>query len=55
MYADDTVLYTPDANFENSMRKMHSDVQVLSSWCVENGIRMNTDKTKTMSFGSAKG
>ena len=54
MYADDTVLYTADSNFEDSMRKMRSDVQALSSWCGENGIRMNTDKTKTMSFGSAK-
>ena len=52
MYADDTVLYTADTNYEDSMRKMRADVQALSSWCEVNGIRMNTDKTKTMSFGS---
>ena len=54
MYADDTVIYTANHNFENSMRKMRCDVNALSSWCEANGVKMNTDKTKMMSFGSAK-
>ena len=52
MYADDTVLYTANINFEDSMRKMRADVNALSVWCKDNGIRMNTDKTEIMSFGS---
>ena len=54
MYADDTVIYTANSNFRDSMREMRHDINALSLWCGTNGIRMNTDKTKMMPFGSAK-
>ena len=52
LYADDTVLYTASANFDVSTRKIQKDMNALSVWCEQNGIRMNTDKTKLMVFGS---
>ena len=54
LYADDTVLYTANPNFETSMVNMHRDVNALVTWCNVNGIRMNTNKTKLMCFGSPK-
>ena len=54
LYADDTVLYTADANFEKSIQKLKTDMVALTNWCETNGIRMNTDKTKLMLFGNAK-
>ena len=54
LYADDTVLYTANSNFETSISKVRKDVQALSGWCGANGIGMNTDKTKPMVFGNAK-
>ena len=52
LYADDTVLYTADKNFEGSIAKMQLDIDSLSQWCHANGIGVNTSKTKTMVFGS---
>ena len=54
LYADDTVLYTADAIFRVSVRKMRKDMKALTHWCDKNGIRMNTDKTKLMLFGGRK-
>ena len=31
---------------------MQKDLDALSTWCDENGIRANTDKSKVMVFGS---
>ena len=53
LYADETVLYTADPDFGMSMSKIRKDVESLSGWCNANGIRMNTDKTKLMLFGTA--
>ena len=54
LYADDTVLYTADSCFETSIKKLREDMLALEGWCNVNGIRMNSDKTKVMIFGSAK-
>ena len=54
LYADDTVLYTANSDFGTSMKKMRNDMDALSDWCGTNGIRMNTDKSKLMLFGTAK-
>ena len=51
-YADDTVLYTANANFTRSVSKMQHDLTKLSDWCKMNGIMANTSKTKMMLFGS---
>ena len=52
LYADDTVLFTANDSFENSVSNMQQDISRLSSWCVSNGISVNTGKTKVMLFGS---
>ena len=52
LYADDTVLYTACNNFEDSVANLQRDITLLGSWCVANGIMVNTTKTKVMVFGS---
>ena len=52
LYADDTVLYTANTNFQTSVIKLQKDMDALSTWCRINGIKANTDKTKVMVFGS---
>ena len=54
LYADDTVLYIASPQHEVSERKLRKDLTSLSDWCNRKGIRMNTDKTKLMWFGSAR-
>ena len=52
LYADDTVLYTADESFDKSITNMQGDLDALSTWCSNNGIRANTEKSKVMVFGS---
>ena len=52
LYADDTVLYTANGDFERSVSLMQRDIDSISDWCRCNGIKANTDKTKVMVFGS---
>ena len=52
LYADDTVLYLAGANFANSVKGIQKDVNALTTWCTNNGIQMNVEKTKVMTFGS---
>ena len=54
LYADDTVLYTANNDFANSISKVRQDMLALSHWCNCNGINMNINKTKLMVFGAAK-
>ena len=51
LYADDTVLFTANQNFNVSMRKMQNDLKCLEHWCNVNGIKANIDKSKVMLFG----
>ena len=53
LYADDTVLYLANINFGITAHKMQEDINALSSWCMDNCIQMNMDKTKVMLFGNA--
>ena len=52
LYADDTVLFMANKNFETSIKQMQSDINSIEAWCKTNGIMANTDKTKIMLFGS---
>ena len=52
MYADDTVLYTANKSFDESISQLQMDLNALSGWCRTNGITANTEKTKVMVFGS---
>ena len=54
LYADDTVLYTAHSDFATSVAKMEADINSLANWCLNNGINVNTDKTKIMTFGVNK-
>ena len=54
IYADDTILYTANLDFENLVRKMQADLNLLSGWCQINGISVNVEKTQTMIFGRPK-
>ena len=52
LYADDTVLYTAKEDFLESISDMQLDMDRLAGWCRDNGIMVNTDKTKVLVFGS---
>ena len=52
LYADDTVLYTANDNFEDSVSDLQQDMDRLANWCQVNGIKVNTYKTKIMVYGS---
>ena len=52
LYADDTVLYVANKNFDVSVQLMQQDIDSISNWCRVNGIMANTDKTKVMVFGT---
>ena len=53
-YADDTVLYFSSKNIEKAFENMQSDLDALSQWCSENGVYINTKKTKYMIFSNKK-
>ena len=54
LYADDPVLYTANTNFDRAVGNLQEDINSLNTWCQNNGIMANTDKTKVMVFGSSK-
>ena len=54
LYADDTVLYTANPSFSDSVSNMQTDINSLSEWCTVNGVSVNASKTKIMTFGSPK-
>ena len=54
LYADDTILYTANLTFGESISKLQGDISSLALWCGANGVSVNTDKTKIMTFGSPR-
>ena len=54
MYADDTVLFTSNLNFDRAVDNLQEDIRSLNTWCQNNAIMANMDKTKVMVFGSPK-
>ena len=54
MYADDTVIYTANDDFEVSISNLQKDLNSLAGWCNANGLFVNTQKTKIMTFGSVQ-
>ena len=54
LYADDTVLFTANKDFNKSVSRLQADLESLNVWCLDNGILANTDKTKVMVFGKPK-
>ena len=54
LYADDTVLYIANKDPLKSITKLRQDVEAINTWCQNNGIKANTDKTRVMAFGGPK-
>ena len=52
LYADDTVIYNSHRNINKAMANIQADLNGLTTWCRENGIYINPQKTKYMIFSS---
>jgi Reverse transcriptase (RNA-dependent DNA polymerase) len=50
LYADDLVIYISEENMNVAISKMNAQLNKLDVWCKENGLMINTDKTKYMIF-----
>jgi hypothetical protein len=49
-YVDDVALLTHDNNFQEAERKMQTELNQIQKWAQENGMIINTIKTKVMTF-----
>ena len=45
-YADDNTLYSADKDPEILMKRLHSNMVVVSAWFQDNGLKLNADKCK---------
>ena len=48
MFADDSTLHTSGANIEEIQLSLQTDLNVITTWCTDNKMVINTSKTKTM-------
>ena len=48
LYADDTTIYDIQSNIETLQQNLKNSLILLHKWCRENGMVINTDKTKVM-------
>ena len=48
LYADDTTLYYIDKSQASNEQQLQTALHKLSEWCKENGMLINTTKTKVM-------
>ena len=48
LFADDTTIYIIQTDKTLLQRNLQSTLNLLHIWCKENGILLNTDKTKVM-------
>ena len=48
MYADDTTAYDIQSNMQTLQQNLQNALLLLNKWCRENGMVINTDKTKVM-------
>ncbi|CAL8089122.1 unnamed protein product [Orchesella dallaii] len=53
LYADDLVIYTMCDTFIDGSKQLTEALIKLNVWCVENGLKINIDKTKCMRFYKA--
>ena len=54
LYADDTVIYRSDIDPIRNHRNIQGDLNRLYKWCKNNGLTINSRKTKVVTFGSMK-
>ena len=48
LYADDTTIYDIQSNIQTLQQNLQNSLILLNKWCRENGMVINTDKTKVM-------
>ena len=48
LYADDTTIYEIQSNLQTLQQNLQNLLVLLNKWCRENGMVINTDKTKVM-------
>ena len=54
LYADDTTIYDVQPNKEKLEENLQKSLTLLDKWCKENGLLLNTDKTKVMLITSGQ-
>ena len=52
LYADDTVIYTHNANLLTAQTQLQNKLNEFATWCKMNALTINIKKTKLMVFGS---
>ena len=52
LHADDTVIYAHATNIKDAYNLVQSDIIRLVSWCDNNQLSVNIDKTKSVLFGT---
>ena len=50
-YADDNSLIISDISIDNVISKLESDIEILNSWFIDNGMLLNGDKCQFMIIG----
>ena len=53
-FADDTSIYATGKNIPEISTKLNKDLTYVSSWCSQNGLCINTNKSKSMLITSAQ-
>ena len=48
LYADDTTVYDIQSNMQTLQQNLQKSLSLLNTWCKQNGMVINTDKTKVM-------
>ena len=48
LYADDTTVYDIQSNMQTLQQNLQKSLSLLNKWCRQNGMVINTDKTKVM-------
>ena len=48
LYADDTTIYDIQSDMQKLQQNLQKSLSLLNKWCRENGMVINTDKTKVM-------
>ena len=54
LYADDTVIYRCDTDTVRNYRNIQGDLNRLYKWCNQNGLTINSRKTKVIDFGKSR-
>ena len=54
LYADDTALFTSSKDSNTIITKLQADMDRLKTWCHNNRLTVNAEKTKILIFGNKK-